>query len=65
MSFKVKIEIEPYDNKYCRQCHVSRFAYGKYCGLFSKRRNWDCNEPGYIRLPECLEAEKKYKEKLK
>ena len=61
MSFKVKIEIEPYDNEWCNDCKSLDDEYSN-CRIFVRPVEPVDNAYGYLRCPECLEAEKQYKE---
>ena len=62
MSFKVEIEIEPHDEEWCNDCKRWSDEYC-YCYIFDKQLNHLKNTHGCLRCPECLEAEKQYKEK--
>ena len=62
MSFKVEIEIEPYDDEWCNGCKGLDDEYC-HCYIFDRLIEPVNNIYAYTRCPECLEAEKKYKEK--
>ena len=60
MSFKVKIEVEGYKEKWCSKCTYQERGYALIytCLVFHK-----VLQEGEPRCPECIEAEKQYKEK--
>ena len=63
MSFKVEIEIDGCGTEYCKDCNIDDTMMIDYCLLFDKQRVFKKDAADFCRLPECLEAEKKYKEK--
>ena len=69
MSFKVEIEIKGYDGQLCNECedHLINTDGGAMCGIFlcliSPSGDFIGSRQIGIRCPECLEAEKQYKEK--
>ena len=63
MSFKVEIEIKGCDGEYCGDCYIDRATIGNKCPVFAANREFDDVVCDCIRCPECLEAEKEYKEK--
>lgn len=60
MSFKVEIEIEGYSEEWCLKCPYQERGYALIytCLAFNK-----VLQEGRPRCPECLEAEKQFKEK--
>lgn len=63
MSFKVEIEINGCDAEYCKGCNIDNAMMLDHCLLFDKQRVFKKDIADFYRLPECLEAEKEYKEK--
>ena len=61
MSFKVEIEIEGYSEEWCLKCPYQERGYALIytCLAFN-----EVLQEGRPRCPKCLEAEKKYKEKI-
>lgn len=67
MSFKVEIEIEEYDGRFCGECKLweSESERGPIDCLVFKNRLFLGHGWNIKRCSKCLEAEKKYKEKKK
>ena len=63
MGFKVEIEIFGYEEKHCGNCNIDEKVWVNFCPIFDEDREYDDKQSDFIRCPECLEAEKQYKEK--
>ena len=65
MSFKAEIEIDGYDGEFCGECKLweSESERGPIDCIVFKQRLFLGHGFKIKRIPQCLEAEKQYKEK--
>lgn len=49
--------------RYCGACSLYNHAYARQCVAFSLGRTWHAKQGDFERLPECLDAVKKEKER--